>query len=95
MDAWRAGEVAPGIDRDDDEALRKYASSTVASYFHPVGTCTMGRDERAVVDTRLRVHGLDGLRIVDASIMPTIPSANTNATVYAIAERAAELIAAG
>lgn len=95
MDAWRAGEVAPGIDGDDDEALRTYASSTVASYFHPVGTCMMGRDERAVVDTRLRVHGLDGLRIVDASIMPTIPSANTNATVYAIAERAAELIAAG
>jgi choline dehydrogenase len=95
MDAWRAGEVAPGSDWDSDEALQKYALSRVASYFHPVGTCKMGRDALAVVDTRLRVHGLEGLRIVDASIMPSIPSANTNATVYAIAERAAELIATG
>ena len=65
---------------------------TLASYCHPVGTCRIGRDDMAVVDTDLRVHGISGLRVADGSAMPSIPSANTNATVYAIAERAAELI---
>ena len=62
------------------------------SYFHPVGTCQMGTNEMSVVDPELRVHGISGLRIADGSIMPSIVSGNTNATVYAIAERAATLI---
>ncbi|PRC58164.1 choline dehydrogenase, partial [Mycobacterium sp. ITM-2017-0098] len=61
--------------------------------FHYAGTARIGTDDMAVVDLDLRVHGIDGLRVADASVMPTSISANTNATVYAIAERAAELIA--
>jgi len=57
-----------------------------------VGTCAIGENEHSVVDSKLRVHGIDGLRVVDASVMPSLPSNNTLATVYAIAERGAELI---
>jgi choline dehydrogenase len=72
-----------------DEFIRK----ATGPYFHFTGTCRMGTDADAVVDpANLRVHGIAGLRVADASVMPSIPSANTNATVYAIAERAAELI---
>ncbi|AWS47645.1 GMC family oxidoreductase [Streptosporangium sp. 'caverna'] len=90
LDPWRGQEVGPGL--DDDAGLRAYVRETLASYCHPVGTCRIGRDEMAVVDTDLRVHGVSGLRVADGSVIPSIPSANTNATVYAIAERAAELI---
>jgi choline dehydrogenase len=94
LDGWRDVELAPGADAlVDDEAMRAYARRTVASYCHPVGTCALGTGEDAVVDDELRVRGMDGLRVADASVMPQIPSANTNATVYAIAERAAVLIA--
>ncbi|MDX2644951.1 GMC family oxidoreductase N-terminal domain-containing protein [Streptomyces sp. PA03-1a] len=92
LDGWRAHEVLPGPDVKDDAGLRAYARSTLASYMHPVGTCRIGIDDLAVVDTDLRVHGIDGLRIADASVMPTIPSGNIAATVYAIAERAADLL---
>ncbi len=85
--AWGAEEVAPG-----DRALPEYARQHLISYCHPVGTCAMGEDEASVVDSELRVHGLLGLRVADASLIPAIPSNNTNATVYAIAERAAEII---
>ncbi|GAA5015799.1 GMC family oxidoreductase [Actinopolymorpha pittospori] len=91
---WRDGELAPGSDVEDDSGLRAYVRSTLASYMHPVGTCRIGGDEHAVVDTELRVRGISGLRVADASVMPSIVSANTNATVYAIAERAAGILAA-
>jgi choline dehydrogenase len=92
LDAWRGAEVAPGPDIDDDAALREYVKSTFTPYFHPVGTCAIGDTPSSVVDSDLRVHGIRGLRIADASVMPSIPSNNTAATVYAIAERAADLI---
>lgn len=94
-DDWRVAEVYPGPDATDDESLRTYAARNMRSYHHPIGTCRIGTDELAVVDTDLRVRGIDGLRVADASVMPSIPSANTNASVYAIAERAADLIRAG
>jgi choline dehydrogenase len=89
---WRGAELGPGPGVDDDAGLRAYARRTLVPYMHLVGTCRMGEDDMAVVDTDLRVRGIGGLRVADASVIPAIPSANTNATVYAIAERAAELI---
>lgn len=89
---WLAQEIAPGPGVMDNAALRAYANASVLSCNHPVGTCRIGTDDLAVVDPELRVHGVSGLRVADASVMPSIVSANTNATVYAIAERAAELI---
>ncbi|MFF3565509.1 GMC oxidoreductase [Streptomyces sp. NPDC002574] len=94
MSAWHGTEVLAGPGVEDDAALRAYVHRTLASYAHPVGTCRMGDGSGAVVGGDLRVHGIDGLRVADASVIPAIPSANTNATVCAIAERAAELLAA-
>ncbi|MFD1517185.1 GMC family oxidoreductase [Pseudonocardia yunnanensis] len=90
---WRGFEAMPGRAAQDDADLRAHLRSNLLTYFHPVGTCRIGTDTDAVVDTELRVHGIGGLRIADASVMPTIVSGNTNATVYGIAERAADLIA--
>jgi choline dehydrogenase len=75
-----------------DEDLRQYILENSATIFHPVGTCKMGRGEAAVVDERLRVHGLEGLRVADASIMPTICGGNTNAPAIMIGEKAADMI---
>ncbi len=85
-------EVWPGPDVRDRAGLRGYIRRGVGSYWHPAGTCRIGRDAAAVVDPDLRVHELTGLRVADASVMPTIPNAHPNATVLAIAERAADLI---
>lgn len=87
-------EWRPGAATQSDEKLVEAAGDLGTTIFHPVGTCRMGRDARAVVDDRLRVHGIEGLRVVDASIMPRITSGNTNAPTYMIAERGAELILA-
>jgi choline dehydrogenase len=92
LDDWRGEEMAPGPSVDDEESLREFIRSTTSSYYHPVGTCAIGENEMSVVDSELRVHGIDGLRVVDASVMPSLPSNNTLATVYAIAERGADLI---
>jgi choline dehydrogenase len=89
---WRGGEVIPGQHISSEEQVRAHLRSTVGTYWHAGGTCRMGRDRGAVTDVDLRVHGIDGLRVVDASVMPSLPSANTNATVLAIAERGAELV---
>lgn len=79
-------------DRSSDEAILHHLKMQLETVYHPVGTCKMGSDTDAVVDSELRVHGIEGLRVVDASIMPTIVSGNTNAPVYMIAEKAADLI---
>ncbi|MFF4796237.1 GMC family oxidoreductase [Streptomyces sp. NPDC001276] len=89
---WGIEEVSPGLSAVDEESIADYTRRYFASSCHPVGTCTMGEDEVSVVDSELRVRGLDGLRVADASVMPSIPSNDTTATVYAIAERAADLL---
>ncbi len=85
------GETVPDEDKPLEEFVRQYAKTV----FHPVGTCRMGSDPDAVVDPKLRVKGIEGLRVADASIMPTVTSGNTNAPTIMIAERAADFIARG
>jgi choline dehydrogenase len=89
-------EILPGVAFQTDEELAQAAGKIGTTIFHPVGTCRMGADNdpAAVVDSRLRVIGLRGLRIVDASVMPTITSGNTNSPTLMIAERASEMIRA-
>jgi choline dehydrogenase len=89
---FKPAEYKPGAEIDSDEALAVAAGDIGTTIFHPVGTCRMGGDERAVVDARLRVHGLRGLRIADASVMPTITSGNTNSPTLMIAEKAADMV---
>ena len=91
---YSAGRISPETLLDDDDAIDAWVRQSANTIFHPVGTCRMGPepDSDAVVDDRLRVHGLDGLRVVDASVMPRLPAANTNAPTIMIAEKAADLI---
>ncbi|WP_226553784.1 GMC family oxidoreductase [Celeribacter naphthalenivorans] len=86
-------EMRPGVDLQSDDELLAYVRSTASSVYHSAGTCRMGTGEDAVVDHRLRVHGLKGLAVADASIMPKIVSCPTNATAIMIGERAAPLLA--
>ena len=93
---YRPREVKPGAEFQSDEELARLAGDIGTTIFHPVGTCRMGRadDDTAVVDAQLRVRGLAGLRVADASVMPTITSGNTNAPTLMIAERAAGFVLA-
>ncbi|MEH2421521.1 MAG: GMC family oxidoreductase N-terminal domain-containing protein [Nostoc sp.] len=94
FDEFRGEEAAPGAENKSDEAFLAYIRETCDSVYHPVGTCKMGTDSDSVVDPELRVHGVEGLRVVDASIMPTITTGNTNAPTIMIGEKAADLIKA-
>ena len=87
-------EMAPGRDRDTDEEIIDWVKGAAETTYHPVGTCKMGSDAQAVVDARLRVHGIAGLRVADASIMPTLTSGNTNAPSIMIGEKAADMVLA-
>lgn len=94
MRPFIARETAPGDGKDSDEDVDAYIRNTAITVHHPAGTCRMGSadDPLSVVDTELRVHGVERLRIVDASVMPDLPSGNINAAVIMIAERAAEFM---
>jgi choline dehydrogenase len=89
---WREKELFPGPAVQTDAELRAHLARSVSSYWHPAGTGRIGTDPLAVVDPRLAVHGIANLRVADASVMPSVVSANTNATVLAIAERAASFL---
>ena len=86
------GELLPGAAHQSDAQLTEYLRANAQSMYHPVGTCKMGAGADAVVDHQLRVIGIEGLRVVDASVMPLIPSGNTNAPTIMIAEKAADMI---
>jgi choline dehydrogenase len=94
FDEFRGEEVAPGAEIQSDESIESHIRSSCTTLYHPVGTCKMGIDPMAVVDPELRVRGVRGLRVVDASIMPTLTTGNTNAPTIAIGEKAADLIKA-
>ena len=92
LDKYRAHEMNPGDKVQTDEEWLAFARANGQTTYHVIGTCKMGNDPFAVVDDQLRVHGIAGLRVVDASIMPTVPSGNTNAAVNMIAEKGADMI---
>lgn len=92
FDRFRGEEIFPGVEVKQYSELAAYVRNTAETIYHPVGTCKMGKDPMAVVNSQLQVHGIQGLRVVDASIMPTIISGNTNAPTIMIAEKIASLL---
>ena len=92
---WRGEELLPGLDAQSDAAILEQCKQHLGTVYHPVGTCKMGQDDMAVVDNQLQVRGLKGLRVVDASVMPTLISGNTNAPTVMIAEKTAGLMTQG
>ena len=89
---WLQAERIPGSSVQSNAALEQFIRAAAETEYHPVGTCKMGGDSLAVVDERLRVRGIAGLRVIDASIMPTLVSGNTNAPTIMIAEKGAEMM---
>ncbi len=92
LEKFVAKERIPGVEADSDEALSTYIKDSGTTIFHPCGTCRMGNDSTAVVDNKLRVRGVTNLRVADASVMPTVPSGNTNAVCIMIGERLADFM---
>jgi len=92
MARYVEAETSPGLDAQSDAQWLEFARRTGQTIYHPIGTCRMGEDPAAVVDSRLKVHGVQGLRVVDASVMPSMVSGNIQGAVMAVAERAADLI---
>ena len=92
MAPFQASEVVPGVDRTTDDEILDWVRQAAETTYHPVGTCKMGSDPMAVVDAQLHVHGIAGLRVADASIMPTLTSGNTNAPSIMIGEKAADMV---
>ena len=95
FDAYRGEEHLPGADVQSDDEIKEFARNYTQSIYHPVGTCKMGNDPMAVVNDRLQVHGVKGLRVADASIMPTIVNANTNNPSIMIGEKCADMVMSG
>jgi choline dehydrogenase-like flavoprotein len=95
-ESGRLGELSTGMligpESSSDEDIEAHCRQRLQTLYHPVGTCRMGDEPTSVVDRDLKLRGVDGLRVVDASVMPTVPRGNTNAPVIAVAERAADLI---
>ena len=94
FDPYRIAELHPGLDHESDDEIAQAVKDKLGVVYHPVGTCKMGHDDMAVVDAQLRVHGMRNLRVIDASIMPTLNGANTTAPTLMIAEKAADMILA-
>lgn len=92
FDEYRGVETFPGEDKQSDEELAQAVRDNLSLIYHPAGTCKMGNDEMAVVDDQLRVHGMENLRVIDASIMPTVVTGNTNAPTIMIADKGADMI---
>jgi choline dehydrogenase-like flavoprotein len=94
MQPFIAREIAPGLDKTADADIDAHIRNTSITVHHPAGTCKMGidTDPMAVVDTRLKLRGIEGLRVVDASVIPDLPTGNINAAVVMIAEKAADII---
>jgi choline dehydrogenase len=92
MAPFQVSEVVPGADLTTDDEILDWVKQAAETTYHPVGTCKMGSDPLAVVDAQLRVHGIAGLRVADASIMPTLTSGNTNAPSIMIGEKAADMV---
>ncbi|MCY1417166.1 Oxygen-dependent choline dehydrogenase [compost metagenome] len=92
MDRFRESEIAPGPNVNTDEEIDAFVRDNLESTYHPCGSCRMGEDDMAVVDSELRVRGLQGLRVIDSSVFPTEPNGNLNAPTIMLAERAADLV---
>jgi choline dehydrogenase len=92
MDRFRDGEIAPGPNVNSDAEIDAFVRDNLESTYHPCGSCRMGEDDMAVVDSELRVRGIGGLRVIDSSVFPSEPNGNLNAPTIMLAERASDLV---